>query len=100
MATGLSRKDIERWIIASYRADPRETNAGGREAVSWPALYVLRPEDQLALHLWAWCQATGERISDVCAGRGIKRSTFEARRERALRQIEEGLSRHADRMAA
>ena len=70
-------KDIERWIVASYRADPRETNPGGREGASWIPLFVWNFEDRLALHTWA-CVKAGRcelNVAEQCAERGWRRAT-------------------------
>src|SRR5215207_5314228 len=97
-----TRKDIERWLVASFRADPRETNPGGKEAASWPALYVLKWEDRRAVQIWACVEAgrADYNIAEQCRARGISRATFERRRLRAIEQIEEGLNRRHERLAA
>lgn len=95
-----TRKDIERWLVAAYRLDPRETSAGAREAASWPALYVLEWPERRAIHLWAWSKAGGHQISDICRDHGLSRSTFENRRARALGQIEAGLNAERARKCA
>lgn len=97
-----TRKDIERWIVIAYCADPRQRSPGVAAAVAWIPLYVFESDDRVALHIWA-CAKAGKldlRLSEWCAEHGLSRSTFEKRRSRGLAQIEESLNRQAMRKCA
>src|SRR5215216_5202623 len=80
-------KLVERWYIAAWLADPRLHNPGHTKALTWPALFVLRPEDAEAFKVWGWAKSQALPMSEVCRGRGWARSTFEKERARALVQI-------------
>ena len=96
-------REVARRLAPACRSAPRIVSRGPADATgpacwpgaphAWPARYVARPEDRVALERWVYAKAGWEVIEDVCRDLRVSRSTFEDRRRRALRQIADALNR-------
>lgn len=65
------------------------------ESLLWP-LHVSDQQNRRALMLCVKTRAFGRKLSRVCAAENIARATLYRRRDKALREIEQVLSRKGD----
>jgi len=83
----MTRQDVETWMVAAERADPRVRNSGEARPLSWPDRYVTDLDARRALKLWVWCEANGYAFSSVSVRRGLAYTTALRRKNAAVDRI-------------
>ena len=94
---------VASWMAAYWRADPRHRSPGLAVTVSWPALYLPRPDQEFArraVTAWTWMLGTQPDggWAGVCDGRpGWNRRTARRKAMEALQIIADAKAREAER---
>ena len=82
-----TERDVELWMVAAERADPRTRNPGEARPSTWPDRFVDHPDHRKAVKLWVWCKAHGLSFHGVCARRGLADTTARRHAQIALQRI-------------